>query len=156
MGQGTEERVKTLLQRYEKVGIDTTPFIYHFEANPSYIPFTKPLFRSIEGGHPSAVTSVISLMEILVKPKREGNLDAVEEYKFVFSAFPNLQLRSVDEVVAEKAAELRAKYMLRPPDAIQVAATIVENAQAFITNDERMKQVQEIEILIMKEVLRIQ
>jgi len=44
---------------------------------------------------------------------------------------------------------------VRPPDALQVAASLANNADAFITNDEELKRIREIEIVIMKEVLRM-
>ncbi|MDH5365115.1 MAG: hypothetical protein OEW82_08200, partial [Dehalococcoidia bacterium] len=42
---------------------------------------------------------------------------------------------------------------LRTPDAIQLATSIVKGAQAFVTNDESLKKVKEIEIVVMREVL---
>ena len=99
------------------------------------------------------VSSIITLMEILAKPKREGNDEAAEEYKFILQTFPNLEIKPIDAEVAERAAEIRARYGVRPPDALQVAASIVGNAEAFITNDKELKRIKDIEIIIMKEAL---
>jgi predicted nucleic acid-binding protein len=82
---------------------------------------------------------------------REGNSKAVEEYKFVLQTFPNLKLQSVDAVVSEKAAEIRATYNLRTPDAIQLASAITANAEAFLTNDHRLKRIKGIRIIVLKE-----
>jgi hypothetical protein len=43
--------------------------------------------------------------------------------------------------VAERAAELRARYNLRTPDALQVATALVRRCEAFLTNDARLKRV---------------
>jgi len=145
--------IKELLEKYWIVGIDTAAFIYHFEENKEYLPFTDVLFEMIETGKIRGVTSTITLMEVLVKPKRDGNERAVDEYKFILQTFPNLEIRQVDAEVAERAAEIRARYGVRPPDALQVAASLANNADAFITNDEELKRIREIEIVIMKEVL---
>ena len=145
--------IKQVLQRHETYGIDTMAFIYHFENNPTYTLFTKPLFQVIEAGKARGVTSTLSVMEILVKPKEIGNISAAEDYKYVLTNFPNLRIRNLDLEVAEKAAEIRAKYHLRPPDAIQIGTALVEDADAFITNDSKLKRVDEIEIIVMKDLV---
>lgn len=139
------------LARYRIVGIDTSPFIYHFEHHPTYASATSELFEAVEGGRVKAVTSVITLMEILVKPKSLMNEQAVKEYKFVLETFPNLSLAVVDRNVAEVAAELRAKYHLRPPDALQIGTAKIHNAEAFVTNDERLRKVGEVKVLLLKD-----
>lgn len=143
--------IQDLLGKYQIVAIDTAAFIYHFEENEKYLPFTNVLFEMIETGKIRGVTSTITLMEVLVKPKRDRNEEAVEEYKFILQTFPNLKIKSIDAKVAEKAAEIRAEYGIRPPDALQVGASLVNNAEAFITNDKKLKKLKEIEIIIMKE-----
>ena len=39
---------------------------------------------------------------------------------------------------------------------LQIAASLDEGAKAFVTNDEKLKQVEEIEIIVMKHALGIQ
>jgi len=148
-----EDRIRNILLKYQVVGIDTTPFIYHFEADKKYTSFTQVLFGLIEDGKLRGVTSTVTLMEILVKPKQEENEETAEDYKFVLQTFPNLKIKTIDHLEAEKAAELRAKYGIRPPDALQLGASLNEGAQAFITNDEKLKQVKEINVIVMKDVL---
>ncbi len=60
-------------------------------------------------------------------------------------------LYSIDAVIAEKSAELRSKYSLKTPDAIQIAAGIENSASLFITNDERLKGIDEIEVLALSD-----
>lgn len=147
--------VEDRLAVFKRIGLDTSPFIYHFEANEVYTSFTIPLFRLIEEGTVKAVTTTVTLMEILVRPIAEGRMDVVEDYKYVLQNFPNLTLLDVDMEVAEKAAEIRAKYRVRPPDAIQLGAAILFDAEAFITNDRELSKVREIEVVIMDEVLGV-
>lgn len=145
--------IKDLLGKYQTVGIDTAAFIYHFEENKKYLPFTNILFEMVETGKLRGITSTITMMEILVKPKKDGNEKAVEEYKFILQTFPNLELRQIDVEAAEKAAEVRAQYGVRPPDALQVAMSLIGHAEAFITNDKELKKIKEIETILMKEAL---
>ena len=151
----TTTSIKTLLQKHPIVGIDTVAFIYHLEENHKYLPFTNVLFEMVENGVIKGVTSAVTIMEILVKPEKEENERAVQEYKFILQTFPNLKIKPIDFHTAEKAAELRAKYRIKPADALQLGAALVENANAFVTNDEKLKQVEEIKTIIMKHALGI-
>ena len=69
------------LARYKRVGIDTMVFIYYLEDHPTYARLTRPLFEALESGKIAGVTSVITLMEILVHPKRSGKVAAAREYQ---------------------------------------------------------------------------
>jgi RecA-family ATPase len=40
--------------------------------------------------------------------------------------------------VARRAAQLRARYRLRPADALQMATALVHGATAFVTNDRQL------------------
>jgi len=151
----TTTSIKTLLQKHPIVGIDTVAFIYHLEENHKYLPFTNVLFEMVENGVIKGITSTITIMEILVKPEKEENKRAIQEYKFILQTFPNLKIKPIDFHTAEKAAELRAKYRIKPADALQLGAALVENANAFVTNDEKLKQVEEIKTIVMKHALGI-
>mgnify|MGYP001077808516 CR=1 FL=1 len=151
----TTRSIKSLLEKHPIIGIDTVAFIYHLEENQRYLPFTNVLFEMVENGTIKAVTSVVTVMEILVKPKKERNEQAVQEYKFILQTFPNLKIKPIDFHTAEKAADIRAKYGIKPPNALQLGAALTEGANAFVTNDEKLKQVEEIETIIMKHALGI-
>ena len=128
-------------------------FIYHLEDHPTYAPLTEAIFESWESGRTSGVASVITLLEILVKPKREGNSQAARDYKELLTTFPNLQMVGLDADLADKASEVRAKFNLKTPDAIQVAATLQTGGTAFITNDPVFKRITEIEVLLIDELI---
>ena len=150
---GVEPSIQSLLKDYRVVGIDTAVFVYHFEERRQYLPFTNTLFEMVERGDLVGVTSTLTLLEILVKPKRIQNQEAVEEYLFVFKTFPNLRVRHLDFEVAEKAAEVGARYGVKTPDAIQIATALVEGANAFITNDKELKKIKETEVVVISETL---
>ena len=87
-----------------------------------------------------------------MKYEKDQNITAVKDYRFLLNNFPNLKMVSIDQRVAEKGAELRAKYGIRTPDAIQVAAAIENQATIFLSNDNKLKKVKEIEIAVLKEM----
>ncbi|MCX6654731.1 MAG: type II toxin-antitoxin system VapC family toxin [Candidatus Bathyarchaeota archaeon] len=148
-----EGKVRNALSPHKLVGVDTMAFIYHLEGDERYEPFTRTLFKSIEEGECHAVTSIITLLEILVKPKMLGDSAMRDDYHYSLTSFPNLKLRPVDEEVAEAAATIRAMSGLRTPDALQVATCVVEGASAFITNDVWLKKINEPKIIVMSEIL---
>jgi predicted nucleic acid-binding protein len=149
-----EKKCRDVLGCYSILGLDTMTFIYHFEENKDYLPFTRALFGLIEDGRIEGKTSVITRLEILVKPREEGNELLADEYRVILENFPHLEVIPVDAEVADLASAIRAKYNLRTPDAIQLATSILKGAQAFVTNDESLKKLKEIEILAMREVLK--
>ncbi len=145
--------VEDILKQHTVIGIDTMVFIYHFEGDAKYSQFTKNLFEAVESGKCRGITSTLTLMETLVKPKETRNSQMRDDYFFALTTFPNLTMRALDTQVAETAAELRASLKLRPPDAIQIATSIVEGATVFITNDSGLKKVKGPEVVLMSDYI---
>jgi len=136
------------------IGLDTMVFIYHFEENQVYSPLTFSIFESLEKGNFNGITSILTLLEILVKPKKENNLLLTERYKILFETFPNLQVKTLNENIADIASSLRANYNINTPDAIQIATSLEAKADIFITNDTTLKKISEIKVLLLSEMLK--
>ena len=138
------------LAKAKVIGLDTSIFIYFLENNERYGPLAQVTINGIEKGKWQGVTSTITLMEITVRPWQLGRESAAREYEAVLVHFPNLSIVDVDRSVARAAAQLRAKYNVAPPDALQVAASLNFGAKAFLTNDKRLSRLQElIDILVL-------
>jgi predicted nucleic acid-binding protein len=150
----SERRIKTFLEKHKIYGVDTMVFIYHFEDHKRYAPLTQRILEAWESGTHRGVTSMITMLEILVKPKRDENWDAVGDYRDLLLTFPNLKIAAFDEECAERASDLRARYGIKSPDAIQIASALLNGATAFVTNDDQLKQVNELEIVLLDELLR--
>ena len=148
MGQGIEH----LLKDKKRIALDTMVFIYHFENNPQYNKITSWILKQIEIGEITGVTSTLTLLEILVKPLQLFKNDVVENYQFALTNFPNLTLSPLSTSIARKAAELRAKYNLHTPDSIQIATAIIEKTDLFLTNDNSLTKVDEIQVLTIDEI----
>jgi uncharacterized protein len=131
-------RITDWIARRNIIALDSSIFIYHLEEHPSYASFTHEILSGIEFGHWNGVTSVITLMEIGVKPISVGRDDIARKYEALLVNFPNLVICDIDRDVARKAALLRAQYRVRPPDALHLATAIVNRSQAFITNDRQL------------------
>ncbi|MEW6287447.1 MAG: PIN domain-containing protein [Chloroflexota bacterium] len=146
-----------LIQRLAKtgvIGIDTPVFIYHLEAHPQYFPLTLEILSNMEKGKWTGVTSAITLMEINVHPWRLGREDIARKYETLLVNFPHLSIVSVDRDVARIASQLRARFGVHPPDALQVAATLMAGARLFLTNDQRLSNLQSlIDVVVLDDYL---
>jgi predicted nucleic acid-binding protein len=134
-------RLKKALKPHSRIGLDTSVFIYHVEGHPRYRALTQDVLSAVEDGRLWGVTSVVTLMELTVHPRREGRAGVAREYEALLVHFPNLLLADVTRDVARQAAGLRAHYGVRPADALQVATGLVHGATAFVTNDRRIARV---------------
>lgn len=137
------------LRRHDLVGIDTSIFIYQVEDSPQYAALSDEALGALSNGLFRGITSILTLMEVAVRPLQLGRHDAADEYELLLSTFPNLLVVELDRSCARRAAELRAMYRLRPADSLQVAACLHHGATALLTNDKSLRRVQEIEVVVL-------
>jgi predicted nucleic acid-binding protein len=128
----------------QKIGLDTSFWIYFLEENPKYVHKIRSFVDAIEAGRIEAVFSSIGLIEVLTGPKRAGNFELAGQYRELLARFPNLTIGGMNESIVEIASNLRAAYGISTPDAIHIATAINAGAQKFITNDKGLKRVKEI------------
>ncbi len=134
------------------VFLDTAPLIYFIEGHSEYQDLLTKLFDSNDKGGFSFITSSITLLEVLVKPFREGKNDIAEQYRNILTKAPGIEVFDVTSATSEIAARLRAQYNFRTPDAIQLATSIEAGADYFLTNDNRLKAVSEIVVVTVGEL----
>ena len=82
-------------------------------------PILSRLFDFNDTGGFAFVTSSVTLLEVLVKPLRDNQLAIAKQYKDILTSAPNIEIFDISSGIAERAAQLRAKYNVRTPDAIQ-------------------------------------
>ena len=146
--------LQNFLKNHSVIGLDTSIFIYHLEDHPRYSPLTEIIFSALENGINKGVTSYLTLMEILVKPKTEGLLQVARDYEYYLTTFPNLTFYEMGLDVARQASDLRSADRIKAPDAIQVATAILCGASAFLTNDKIFERVKGVDILILDKFLK--
>jgi predicted nucleic acid-binding protein len=121
------ERLRTSLGRHLRIALDTSIFIYHLEANTKYLALTDCVFSWLDANTSAAVTSVITMTELLVKPYRESDEETVDKCFTLLSTYPSLEWISPTLEIADRAAEIRAVHRLRTPDALQAATALHAN-----------------------------
>ena len=147
------ERLRLFLQRQRRIALDTSIFIYYMEANERYLALADAVFSWVEKSGHEAVTSTITMTELLVPSYRENDDHKVDEFYGLLSTYPNLRWIAPDLETADLAAQMRAAYRLRTPDALQAATALRATATGLITNDPAFARVREFETAILDEFL---
>ena len=129
------------------VAIDTAPYIYFIEEHPRYLPLVTALFRAVDRGEVVAVTSELTLLEVLVVPFRTGNAALVERYEAILTRARGLTLTPVSRKLLRAAALLRARTDMKTPDAIQLSTAAAAGCTALVTNDRRFRALPGLRVL---------
>ena len=140
------------LRNVERLYVDSAPLIYLVEENEIYLRRIKRVFFLIESTPLNAVSSVLTLTEILVKPLSKGNSNLVREYRDILVDSEDYTLVPVSFEIAIRAAELRARYNLRTPDSVHVATALETGCDALLTNDADIKRIRDIPILVLDDL----
>ena len=126
------------------VMVDTAPFIYVLESHPQFADQFVGLFEAAAAGDLTIALSTITLAEVLTGPFKAGQTALAKRYEKALSQY---NVIPVSTPIATLAAQLRAQYRLKLPDAIQLATGLDIGAAAFVTHDRDFSQVTGVEIL---------
>jgi predicted nucleic acid-binding protein len=136
----------------KKIFLDTAPLIYFIEEHPYYASSLNELFISEGKPFCQLVSSVITLAEVLVLPMREGKYDLAQKYETILVNSQAIDIIEINIEIARITAQLRAKYSVKTPDAIQIATAIYYPTDYFLTNDKRLKSVKEIKVITLEDL----
>ena len=90
----------------------------------------------------------------MAKPIQAGKEHLARRFADFLRRGKNFHLIEISADIAERAGRLRGKYpTLKALDSIQLASALAVRAEAFLTNDGRLKRVTEIEVLVLKDYL---
>lgn len=141
------------LRGRRRVHLDSNVLIYFLQKNSEFSPLVRPVFELIAEGRLVGVSSYITLLEIMVRPLQAGNVALALEYRDYLVSSRDFELFPVDQAIAEDSAEIRAKYRVATPDAIQLATAIRQRAEVFLTNDAELRRFDRIEIIFLSDLL---
>ncbi len=143
------DRLGEFLRRHRRIALDTCVFIYQLEANAQYATLTDRVFSWLETPRSLAITSTITMAELLVAPYKSSDQKRANAFYGLLSTYPNLTWVAPGLAIADLAARLRAAHGLKTPDAIQAATAIESEATGIITNDAIFQRVVGIETLVL-------
>lgn len=116
---------------------DTMLFIYLIEDHPEFGPKVKDMLSLCEEHGHSIHTSVFTLAELLVAPRKTGNTELAEAFREALRP-PAVQLIPFTERTADRYAEIRAAMKIAPADAIQLACASEAGVNLFVTHDKTL------------------
>lgn len=144
--------VDDVLRGVSRLGLDTAPIVYFIEGNPEFHALCVPFFAAIDSGSITAFTSTITLPETLVHPLRSGDTHRATAFRNLLLATQGVTTVPLSVDTAERTARLRADYNLRTPDAVQIATALHSGCEAFLTNDNQLKRVTDLRIVVVSEL----
>jgi predicted nucleic acid-binding protein len=136
------------------VGLDTVAFIYFIQEHPRFLSLLRPLFTAVDDGRLRAVTSSITLLEVLVAPYRARDFALASSYELLMTCSRGIEMVAIDNVQLRAAAALRARARLKTPDALQLAASLSRGCTAFVTNDADLRTTADLRILQLGDYVR--
>ena len=138
---------------HQRVLIDTSIWIYHFEQHPEFAAPAGKIIEDLEEGKFRGVASELTLLELTVRPLQLGRQDVADDYEILLGYFPHLELEPISREILLEAAALRARQRLRTPDAIQIATGLRTGATLAVTNDEAWRNLPLIETVVLADLV---
>jgi predicted nucleic acid-binding protein len=110
-----------------------------------------PIFRKVQSRQARIVVSAVTEAELLVRPYREDDLDALERIAGLLST-EGIEVLTMDRKIARQSAVLRARHGLQTADAIIVATAIEAGCDAIVGNDKKWLRLDEIAYVHLDEI----
>lgn len=128
-------RLESAIPAGDRILFDTTCLAAYLDASESTHPVARHVIDEfVESGRNEAVVSMITVMEILVRPLRATPPGHQTVLSFL-RHHPNLQAVPLDLQMAQEAASLRAEHRFTPPDALIIGTGLACQVGHLITND---------------------
>ena len=135
------------------VYLDANLFIYAVENVDPYARSLVPLFDALRAETVQAVTSEITLAEVLVHPLRAGDAEREAAFSRSVRTRDGLVVAPVSRAVLVEAARLRATTRMKLPDAIHAATARLSGCTVLLTNDAGIAAVAGAEVVRLSEAV---
>lgn len=141
--------MRKILNKYQRVGIDTNIFIYYLNKNSFYYSKAVDVLTILTEKQSTLITSTITLTELL---SFKTNESAIAELEREFVLIPNLQLIEVNRAIAQSAAKIKRVHGFTLVDSLQLATALENHVHIFITNDQKLKRFKSLTILLLNDL----
>ena len=122
-----------------RVYLDANIVIHFIEGFPANQLQIDELLARIESGNVKAMTSELTLAEVLVKPFTDDNVALINVYEALFAGGTQLEVLPVSRTVLRQAALHRAATRNKLPDAIHIATAIEASCPFILSEDSRLR-----------------
>jgi predicted nucleic acid-binding protein len=120
-----------------KLYLDSMLWIYYFEGHATFGPPTQSFVHRMRSAQSDFIASHLNLAEVLVIPKRNGDLFTATRYRrFFTSSAVNVAPFTTD--TAERFADIRASTRAKPADALHLALAASAAVNYFVTTDTKL------------------
>ena len=135
---------------FKKIFLDTSPIVYYLENNELYYSNLKKFWKKYEDC--DYLISAVTITEYLIYPYQHSNMKLIKAFKDFIDGM-EIEVKSIDKEIAEKAAKIRAEYkFFKTMDALQLATACLFGCDLFLTNDKQLKQFKEMKCLTVEEL----
>jgi len=132
------------LPRGATVLVDTAPWIYLLEDHTTLSDRFAGLFEGAMRGDIDIALSSITVAEILTGPYKSNKAALAKRFEAVLRTYRIVPLTTQ---IASLAAQMRALYRLKLPDAVQLASALDIGAAALVTHDRDFSAVKDLPIV---------
>lgn len=132
--------------------VDTAPFIYFTEKRGHAADKMRAIFTIMSTGQFDVITSPVILPETLMKPLQAEDKPLITQYLAMFFHTKGIAIAAITAQTGNVAANLRARYNVRTPDALHLATALEAGCNAFLTNDLGLRRVTDLRILVLDDL----
>jgi predicted nucleic acid-binding protein len=126
-----------------RVYLDSNVFIAAMENPGAHSDHAWWIIHAIDDGRITAVTSEMTIAEVLVKPIELGNSELITAYQEMIVSSSHFDVHPVRRDVLVAAAQLRARRKsIRLPDAIHVATASAALCACMVSDDQRLHSIE--------------
>ncbi len=125
----------------ERFYFDANIFIYAIEGFTGYETLLETLLQKVQDKAIRAITSELTLAEVLVKPMQLRANNVIELYETMLSYDSPIETIPVSRARAiwRHSAELRTELKMALPDAVHVATALYAGCSFFLTEDKNLR-----------------
>lgn len=135
------------------VYLDANGLIYSVERVEPYRTLLEPMWQQVQDGNLTVVSSPVLVLEVLVLPIRDGDLEIEMQYREIFESNA-VRLLEASYAVFEDAARLRAETGLATSDALHASTALRAGCALFITSDTAFRRVEGLPVAVLDDLLR--
>lgn len=134
--------------RVPRVYLDSNVFIAAMENPGAHSDHAWWIIHAVDGGDIVAVTSEITLAEVLVKPIELGEVSLMTAYEEMITSDGPFEVIPVRRDILVGASRLRAKRRsIRLPDAVHLATALACACSHVVSDDQRLHSIEGVKTL---------
>jgi predicted nucleic acid-binding protein len=127
------------MEQIADVYVDANILIYIVEGNKALASELKQIVEALDAGVLAAVTSELTLAEVLIGPLRTNNQGLADTYRSLLTSSKVIRAVPVSVAVLERSAALRSNSMTSLPDAIHLATAELAGCKYLLTEDRQLQ-----------------